>query len=131
MGRTRLSCFSVVVYRSESKIDLETDSPIPWLKLFLLATWNAVQSSTHLICYFAIFHNAIINRFDYITITPVILILFWGLLSVPRPSKTFWIVLIVYMQVNRRITSGHTDQGRIYEEERDEGQDDFGSPEVS
>lgn len=71
-----------------------------WSIQFFLAIWNVIQSSTHVLCYFSIFYNAVQNSNDTISMIPVAMILFWGQLSVPRPTKTFWIVLITYMQVN-------------------------------
>lgn len=73
--------------------------PRHWLVRFILVVWNAVESSSHLLCYFAVFFNAAYNLYDSISIIPVIMVLFWGQLSVPRPTKTFWVVLITYMQV--------------------------------
>lgn len=72
-----------------------------WFIQFILAIWDVIQSSTHLLCYFCIFYNALQNLFDAISMIPLIMIMFWGQLSVPRPTKTFWIVLITYMQVNK------------------------------
>ncbi|VVC27297.1 Piezo non-specific cation channel, R-Ras-binding domain,Piezo domain [Cinara cedri] len=70
-----------------------------WLIQFVMALFYIMHSSTHLFCYFAIFYNAIHNSYDLVSIIPVLMIIFWGQLSVPRPTKTFWIVLFMYMQV--------------------------------
>lgn len=71
-----------------------------WSIQFTLAIWNVIQSSTHVLCYFSILYNAVQNSNDIISLIPVTMVLLWGQLSVPRPTKTFWIVLITYMQVN-------------------------------
>ncbi|KAE9525194.1 hypothetical protein AGLY_014438, partial [Aphis glycines] len=70
-----------------------------WFKQFILAIWNVIQSSTHLFCYLGIFYNTAHNTFDSISMIPVVMVICWGQLSVPRPTKTFWIVLITYMQI--------------------------------
>eukprot|EP00102_Acyrthosiphon_pisum_P024176 XP_016661386.1 PREDICTED: piezo-type mechanosensitive ion channel component 2-like [Acyrthosiphon pisum] len=70
-----------------------------WSIQFILAIWNVIQSSTHVLCYISIFYNAVQNSNDRISMVPIAMILLWGQLSVPRPTKTFWIVLITYMQI--------------------------------
>lgn len=78
----------------------DTNKDKHWFKQFILAIWNVIQSSTHLFCYLGIFYNTAHNTFDSISMIPVVMVICWGQLSVPRPTKTFWIVLITYMQVN-------------------------------
>lgn len=82
------------------KDDKDTNINKHCLIQLMLAIVHAIQSSTHLLCYFAIFYNAVHNFCDVISMIPVIMVIFWGQLSVPRPTKTFWIVLITYIQVH-------------------------------
>ncbi|XP_050529003.1 piezo-type mechanosensitive ion channel component-like [Daktulosphaira vitifoliae] len=69
-----------------------------WFIQFIVALRDAIISCSDLLCYFAAFIYTTVNLYDYISITLLVVMIFWGLLSVPRESKNFWVVLIMYMQ---------------------------------
>lgn len=72
------------------------NSPV-WLQL-LLSTWYAIISHSELVCYFVIFLHQL--RSPTLLSLPLPLMVFlWGSLTMPRPTKTFWITLIAYTEV--------------------------------
>ena len=66
-------------------------------KLFR-ALWYAIVARTDLICYFVIIINFTVTG-SALSLPLPLMVFFWGLLSVPRPSKTFWIVLELYVML--------------------------------
>ncbi|CAN0077589.1 unnamed protein product [Lampetra fluviatilis] len=67
------------------------------LKLFF-ALYNTVVARSEMMCYFIIILNHMISA-SSITLVLPILIFLWAMLSVPRPSKRFWMTAIVYTEV--------------------------------
>ncbi|XP_049832005.1 piezo-type mechanosensitive ion channel component isoform X1 [Schistocerca gregaria] len=73
-----------------------SDQP-PIVRLFL-ALWFAIISHSELVCYFVVFLQQV--KSPTILSLPLPLMVFlWGTLSVPRPTKTFWVTLIAYTEV--------------------------------
>uniref|UniRef100_A0A336KKX9 CSON012824 protein n=1 Tax=Culicoides sonorensis TaxID=179676 RepID=A0A336KKX9_CULSO len=64
----------------------------------IIAAWYAILSHTDFICYFFVFLNQI-NSASILSLPLPLLVLLWGTLTFPRPSKTFWITLIAYTQI--------------------------------
>ncbi|XP_023248310.1 piezo-type mechanosensitive ion channel component isoform X2 [Copidosoma floridanum] len=60
--------------------------------------WFGVLSHSTFLCYFMVFMHQIRNASLLSTPLPLMVFL-WGSLSIPRPSKTFWITLIAYVEV--------------------------------
>ncbi|XP_046404278.1 piezo-type mechanosensitive ion channel component isoform X3 [Ischnura elegans] len=72
-----------------------TRSPIGCL---LLALWYAIISHSELVCYFTVFLHQIKSA-SLLSIPLPLMVFLWGTLSVPRPSKTFWVTIIAYTEV--------------------------------
>lgn len=66
---------------------------------FFEALWFALISKTDWICYLLIFINMVISQ-SLLALPMPLMVFLWGTLSVPRPSKLFWIALIAYTEVN-------------------------------
>uniref|UniRef100_A0A1L8DF30 Putative piezo-type mechanosensitive ion channel component isoform x14 n=1 Tax=Nyssomyia neivai TaxID=330878 RepID=A0A1L8DF30_9DIPT len=64
----------------------------------LMACWFAILSNTDLVCYFVVFINQI-NSSSILSLPLPFMVFCWGTLTVPRPSKTFWVTLIAYTQI--------------------------------
>ncbi|KAG5675805.1 hypothetical protein PVAND_005679 [Polypedilum vanderplanki] len=61
------------------------------------ALWYVVLSHTDFICYAMVFLNQI-NNASILSLPLPLMVLLWGTLTFPRPSKTFWVTLIAYTQ---------------------------------
>ncbi|XP_055681362.1 piezo-type mechanosensitive ion channel component isoform X3 [Lutzomyia longipalpis] len=64
----------------------------------LMACWFAILSNTDLVCYFVVFINQV-NSSSILSLPLPFMVFCWGTLTVPRPSKTFWVTLIAYTQI--------------------------------
>ncbi|XP_061939821.1 piezo-type mechanosensitive ion channel component isoform X3 [Apis cerana] len=73
----------------------EADQP-PIIQL-LASIWFAILSHSSLFCYFMVFLHQIKNA-SVLSIPLPLMVFFWGSLTIPRPSKTFWITLIAYTE---------------------------------
>lgn len=67
---------------------------------FCQSLWFALISNTDLICYLLVFMNMVASQ-SLLAMPMPLMVFLWGTLTVPRPSKTFWVTLIAYTQVNR------------------------------
>lgn len=61
----------------------------------LIALWYAIIANTEAACYLAVFINQMANS-SIISMPMPFLVLYWGALTIPRPTKRFWITLITY-----------------------------------
>ncbi|XP_069757353.1 piezo-type mechanosensitive ion channel component 1 isoform X2 [Narcine bancroftii] len=68
-----------------------------FLKL-LFATYNVISAKSELTCYFIIILNNMTSA-SVITLFLPILVFLWAMLSIPRPSKRFWMTAIIYTEV--------------------------------
>lgn len=62
------------------------------------ALWYAVLAHTDIVCYIMVF----INQMQSATILSIplpLMVFMWGTLTIPRPTKTFWVTLIAYTEV--------------------------------
>ena len=66
--------------------------------LLLEATYYALVSRSELVCYFLMILNQILYC-SLLSLPLPLMVFLWGMLSVPRPSKTFWITAITYTEV--------------------------------
>ncbi|KAM6930104.1 piezo-type mechanosensitive ion channel component 2 [Lycodopsis pacificus] len=67
------------------------------LKL-LMALYNTMVSKSEMLCYFVIILNHIVTASLLSLILPILIFL-WAMLSVPRPSKRFWMTAIIYTEL--------------------------------
>ncbi|KAG8144214.1 hypothetical protein E2320_001317 [Naja naja] len=63
----------------------------------LVACYHFVAGHSDLLCYFIIILNNMVTA-SVISIVLPILIFLWAMLSIPRPSKSFWMTAIVYTE---------------------------------
>nr|XP_049608911.1 piezo-type mechanosensitive ion channel component 2 isoform X1 [Syngnathus scovelli] len=68
------------------------------LKL-IFALYNTMVSKSEMLCYFVIILNHIVSASLLSLILPI-LIFMWAMLSVPRPTKRFWMTAIIYTELN-------------------------------
>ncbi|XP_067158465.1 piezo-type mechanosensitive ion channel component 1 [Apteryx mantelli] len=68
-----------------------------FLKL-LLAAYHCVAAHSELLCYFIIILNNMVTA-SVISLFLPILVFLWAMLSVPRPSKRFWMTAIIFTEV--------------------------------
>ncbi|XP_053322004.1 piezo-type mechanosensitive ion channel component 2 [Spea bombifrons] len=66
--------------------------------LLIYALYNTLVARSEMVCYFVIILNHMVSA-SMITLVLPILIFLWAMLSVPRPSKRFWMTAIVYTEV--------------------------------
>ncbi|CAG9862827.1 unnamed protein product [Phyllotreta striolata] len=64
----------------------------------VLAIWYLIMSRSEIVCYFVIFMNQMRNA-NLISLPLPLMVFFWGSLTIPRPSKTFWVTIIAYTEV--------------------------------
>ncbi|XP_041980305.1 piezo-type mechanosensitive ion channel component isoform X3 [Aricia agestis] len=64
----------------------------------LYALWYAILAHTDIVCYLMVFINQIQSA-TILSIPLPLMVFLWGTLSIPRPTKTFWVTLIAYTEV--------------------------------
>uniref|UniRef100_A0A8C3IIS5 Piezo-type mechanosensitive ion channel component n=1 Tax=Chrysemys picta bellii TaxID=8478 RepID=A0A8C3IIS5_CHRPI len=62
------------------------------------ALYNAMVSKSEMLCYFVIILNHMVSA-SVLTLVLPILIFLWAMLSIPRPTKFFWMMAIVYTEI--------------------------------
>uniref|UniRef100_H3D382 Uncharacterized protein n=1 Tax=Tetraodon nigroviridis TaxID=99883 RepID=H3D382_TETNG len=62
------------------------------------ALYHTMVSKSEMLCYFVIILNHIVSA-SFLTLILPILIFLWAMLSVPRPSKRFWMTAIIYTEL--------------------------------
>lgn len=78
---------------------------LPRLLKLLLALYNTMVSKSEMLCYFVIILNHIVSA-SFLSLILPILIFLWAMLSVPRPSKRFWMTAIIYTEVSHHWIMG-------------------------
>lgn len=73
----------------------EVDQP-PVIQL-LASAWFGILAHSTFMCYFMIFLHQIKNA-SVLSIPLPLMVFFWGSLTIPRPSKTFWVTIIAYTE---------------------------------
>ncbi|KAK2840910.1 hypothetical protein Q7C36_012489 [Tachysurus vachellii] len=68
-----------------------------FLQLFF-ALYNTMVSQSEMLCYFVIILNHMVSA-SLLTLFLPILIFLWAMLSVPRPTKRFWMTAIIYTEL--------------------------------
>lgn len=74
----------------------------PRFLLLFYAMYNTLVARSEMVCYFVIILNHMISA-SIITLLLPILIFLWAMLSVPRPSRRFWMMAIVYTEVGQSV----------------------------
>nr|XP_043885784.1 piezo-type mechanosensitive ion channel component 2 isoform X3 [Solea senegalensis] len=70
----------------------------PQLLQLCYALWNILAARSETVCYLVIVLNHMVSASCLTLVLPVLVFL-WAMLSVPRPSKTFWMTAIIYTEV--------------------------------
>ncbi|XP_029086243.1 piezo-type mechanosensitive ion channel component 2 [Monodon monoceros] len=70
----------------------------PRFLLLFYAMYNTLVARSETACYFVIILNHMVSA-SVVTLVLPILIFLWAMLSVPRPSRRFWMMAIVYTEV--------------------------------
>ncbi|KFP72525.1 Piezo-type mechanosensitive ion channel component 1, partial [Acanthisitta chloris] len=68
-----------------------------FLKL-ILAVYHCVAAHSELLCYFIIILNNMVTA-SIISVFLPILVFLWAMLSIPRPTKRFWMTAIIFTEV--------------------------------
>lgn len=74
-------------------------SSLPCGVRLIFALYNLMESQSEMFCYFVIILNHMVSA-SLLTLFLPILIFLWAMLSVPRPTKRFWMTAIIYTQVS-------------------------------
>ncbi|XP_036822242.1 piezo-type mechanosensitive ion channel component 2 [Oncorhynchus mykiss] len=70
----------------------------PLVFQLVYALYNMLVAHSEMVCYLVIILNNMLSA-SCVTLVLPILIFLWAMLSVPRPSKRFWMTAIVYTEV--------------------------------
>ncbi|XP_053571976.1 piezo-type mechanosensitive ion channel component 2-like [Bombina bombina] len=62
------------------------------------ALYNTIVSKSEMLCYFVIILNHMVSASILSLILPILIFL-WAMLSVPRPTKRFWMAAIIYTEI--------------------------------
>lgn len=86
---------TVIDLREEVEEEEEEKSNA-FIKL-VVSLWYVIISHSDLVCYFVVFLNQIKSA-SILSLPLPLMVLLWGSLSVPRPTKTFWVTIIAYTE---------------------------------
>lgn len=97
------SVFSLLLFTSMFDNDEISESDkffvtLPRPVKLMFALYNTMVSKSEMLCYFVIILNHIVSA-SFLSLILPILIFLWAMLSVPRPSKRFWMTAIIYTEV--------------------------------
>ncbi|KAJ9578582.1 hypothetical protein L9F63_005184, partial [Diploptera punctata] len=77
--------------------ELSAQDQAPIVRL-VLALWFAIISHSDLVCYFMVFLYQIKSA-TILSLPLPLMVFLWGTLTIPRPTKTFWVTMIAYTEV--------------------------------
>ncbi|CAG2067698.1 unnamed protein product, partial [Timema podura] len=81
---------------SDSQHELSAADQPPVVQL-CIAIYYSLMSHSELICYFMVFLHQIKSA-TILSLPLPLMVFLWGTLTVPRPTKTFWVTLIAYTE---------------------------------
>ncbi|XP_015247000.1 PREDICTED: piezo-type mechanosensitive ion channel component 2 [Cyprinodon variegatus] len=70
----------------------------PLILQFCYALYNMLVAHSEFVCYLVIIINHMVSA-SFVTLVLPITIFLWAMLSVPRPSKRYWMTAIIYTEV--------------------------------
>ncbi|CAG9770623.1 unnamed protein product [Ceutorhynchus assimilis] len=88
----------LILARRDDKVEEQHDYQDSIYFNFISATWLLILSHTELLSYCIIIFNQY-KRANFISLPMVILVFCWGTLTVPKPTKTFWVSTISYVLI--------------------------------
>nr|XP_055071604.1 piezo-type mechanosensitive ion channel component 2 isoform X1 [Misgurnus anguillicaudatus] len=71
---------------------------LPCSVRLIFALYHTMESQSEMFCYFVIIINHMVSA-SLLSIFLPVLIFLWAMLSVPRPTKRFWMTAIIYTQL--------------------------------
>ncbi|XP_053400970.1 piezo-type mechanosensitive ion channel component 2-like isoform X3 [Mercenaria mercenaria] len=94
--KSELSLSSVDLDKfDESEEEFEKNQPC--LYRLIVATYYAIIARSEVVCYFLMILNHIMSA-SLLSLPLPMFVFLWGMLSVPRPTKMFWITVITYTE---------------------------------
>ncbi|XP_011063273.1 PREDICTED: piezo-type mechanosensitive ion channel component 2 isoform X8 [Acromyrmex echinatior] len=89
--------FSQALAEQEEEIGELSEVDQPPIVQLAASIWFGILAHSSILCYFMVFIHQIKNASVLSTPLPLMVFL-WGSLTIPRPSKTFWITMIAYVE---------------------------------
>ncbi|XP_046586932.1 piezo-type mechanosensitive ion channel component isoform X2 [Neodiprion lecontei] len=86
-----------VSHPDEGQAELSEKDQPPIIQL-LASMWFVILAHSNLMCYFMVFLHQIKNA-SILSLPLPLMVFLWGTLTIPRPSKTFWVTLIAYTEI--------------------------------
>ena len=86
--------------KTDDDVDPEEEFVDKSPRLFQLgvALFDALISNSEVVCYFAMILNHLVTASILSMFYPISVFL-WAMLSVPRPTKAYWVTIITYTEV--------------------------------
>lgn len=97
-----VSCIPVCLCRMFYDEELEQSDKFyqkqPLILQLCYALYNMLVAHSEMVCYLVIIINHMVSA-SCVTLVLPITIFLWAMLSVPRPSKRYWMTAIIYTEV--------------------------------
>ena len=71
----------------------------PLIFQLFIALFDCLISRSEIVCYFAMILNHLVTASILSMLYPISVFL-WAMLSVPRPTKAYWVTIITYTEVS-------------------------------
>lgn len=82
--------------KTDQEVKFEESQPRAYR--LLAATYYVLIARSELVCFFLMILNQILSA-SLLSLPLPLMVFLWGMLSVPRTAKTFWITAITYTEV--------------------------------